>query len=381
MGAGPIGLELAVALKRLGVDYLHVDAGQVAQTISWYPRQARFFSSPERIAIAGVPLVTIDQSKATREDYLAYLRGVVQQFDLPIRTFERVTQIRRDPDVGFVVTTRRGETETTYLTKNVVLAIGDMHGPRLLHIPGEDLEHVDHYFEEPHRYFRQRLLIVGGRNSAVEAALRCYRAGAHVSISYRRDAFEGSSIKYWLLPEIESLIKHRKIGFYPRTVPTRITRSAVTLTTLPPEEDDATPASSADPTPAAASGDGQSAPRPQAPHHPERVGHHPGEAFDVPADFVLLLTGYVQDTTLLEQAGVELVGDNRAPQIDPQTMETNVPGLFIAGTAAAGTQVRFRLFIENCHPHVTRIAKAITGREPEPALVNQVARQYGLPES
>lgn len=344
VGAGPIGLELAVALKQAGVDYTHLEAGQLAQTITWYPKQTRFFSSPERIAIAGVALVTPDQTKATREQYLAYLRGVAQQFDLDVRTFEKVVGIDRRPDSGrFLVTTHRGGEPQQYLANHVVLAVGDMHMPRMLHIPGEDLPHVSHYFDEPNMFFGKRLLIVGGRNSAVEAALRCHRAGAMVSISYRQPHFDATSVKYWLLPEIESLIKHGKIAFFPNTRPTRITPAAVDL-----------------------------APTGEAAVSGKRV---------IDADFVLLLTGYQQDTTLFELAGIELEGENRAPAIDPQTMMTNVPNLYVAGTAAAGTQNRFRLFIENCHIHVTRIVKAITGVEPPEDLVNQSAKAYGLPES
>ncbi len=346
MGAGPIGIELAVALKHAGVDYVHLDAGQIGQTIDWYPRQARFFSSPERIAIAGVPLVTQDQGKATREEYLGYLRAVVQQFELDIRTFERVTSIRPEADGGFLVEATRGGEPRTYAAERVVLAIGDMHAPRMLHVPGEDLDHVSHYFDEPHRYFRQRLMIVGGRNSAVEAAIRCHRAGARVTLSYRRAAFDAGSIKYWLLPELESLIKHGAIAFRPCTEVRRITPRAVTVA-------------------------------------PSQVGGCPGGAgeHEVPADFVLLLTGYVQDCSLFQSMGIELHGENRAPRIDPETMETNVPGAYVIGTAVAGTQERFRLFIENCHPHVTRVVRALTGSEPPRSLVNQAAKTFGLPES
>ena len=183
VGAGPIGLELAVSMKRAGVDYLHIEAGQIGHTISWYPRETRFFSSAERIAIAGVPLVTPDQQKASREQYLAYLRGIVQQFDLLINTYERVTRIDRQ-EGRFHLETERADGFWYHTADQVVLAMGDMHRPRRLNIPGEALEHVSHYFDDPHRYFRRRLLIVGGKNSAAEAAIRCCRAGANVSISY-----------------------------------------------------------------------------------------------------------------------------------------------------------------------------------------------------
>ena len=343
VGAGPIGLELAVVLKRMGVEYAHVEAGQIGQTITGYPRQVRFFSSPERIAIAGVPLHTTDQSKATREEYLAYLRSVVEQYGLAVRAYERVVSLSRDDTSGrwIVRTQRGGGDEHAWSARSVVLAIGDMHQPRMLHIPGEDLPHVSHVFEDPHPFFQQRLVIVGGRNSAVEAALRCHRAGAHVTLSYRRDSFDRDAIKYWLLPEIESLIKAGQITFLPRTRPVAITREHVAL-----------------------AGDAQ------------ELGTR-----KVPADFVLLLTGYVQDTSLFEMAGVELRGENRAPVVDPDTMQANVPGLYIAGTAAAGTQVRFRLFIENCHPHVARIARALTGREPPTGLINDAVAAFKLPES
>ncbi|MFN3168266.1 MAG: NAD(P)-binding domain-containing protein [Phycisphaeraceae bacterium] len=336
VGAGPIGIELAVVLKRMGVDTLHLEAGAVGQTITWYPKQARFFSSPDRIAIAGVPLITPDQSKASREAYLAYLRGVVQQFQLDIHTHEPVRRIEHDEAAGtFTVKTPK----RTATCDHLVLAIGDMHLPRELGIEGEDLPHVSHYFDEPHAYFGRNLLIVGGRNSAAEAALRCHRVGAHVAMSYRGDSFDDNGIKYWLLPELKSLIKHGEIAFHPHTIPTKITDTQVELTkkgTLP---------------------------------------------ILVDADHVLLLTGYTQDKTLFEMAGVELTGDNRAPTFDAETMQTNVPNLYIAGTAAAGTQQRYRLFIENCHEHATRIAKAITGQTPPSGLINETAKTYGLAES
>lgn len=331
VGAGPIGLELAIVLKHQGVDVLHLEAGAIGQTITWYPRQARFFSSPERIAIAGVPLVSPDQSKATREQYLAYLRTVVQQFNLPIATHEPVRRIKRDANSG---TFDVHSSKRTATCDHLVLAIGDMHLPRLLNIEGEDLPHVSHYFDEPHAYFGRCLLIVGGRNSAAEAALRCHRAGAKVTLSYRRDNFDDNGIKYWLLPELKALIKTGEIAFYPNTMPTKITDTHVELSEQ-----------------------------------------------QVPADHVLLLTGYRQDKTLFEMLGVELVGENRAPQIDSTTMMTNVPHLYIAGTAAAGTQQRFKLFIENCHTHATKIAKAITGKTPPDGLVNQAAKTFGLEES
>jgi thioredoxin reductase (NADPH) len=338
VGAGPVGLELAIALKRAGVSYVHFDARQIGYTISWFAPQTRFFSSPERIAIAGVPLQTADQSKATREEYLAYLRGVVEQFDLKVRTYVRVISLRRERD-GFTLVTRAADGEHAWRAEFVVLVTGDMESPRKLNIPGEDLAHVSHYFEDPHRYFRKRLLIVGGKNSAVEAAIRSHRAGADVALSYRHDRLDPKHIKYWLLPEIESFFKHGRIVFHGHTQPVAITPTHVTL---------------------------------------RRAD---GSTFDLPADFVLLLTGYVADHSLFEMAGAELEGENRSPKHNGNTMETTVPGLFVAGTAAAGTQVSFRLFIENCHVHVERIVAAITGKKVSAGDTTPRAEVESMPES
>lgn len=317
IGAGPIGLELAVALKDAGVDYLQFDAKQIGHTISWYPKQTPFFSSPDRIAICGVPLNTPDQSKATREIYLAYLRGIVEQFNLDIRAYEPVVSLKKDGK-EFQLTTKLRDQTLEYKASRVVFAIGDMHRPRLLNIPGEALPHVSHYFDEAHAYFNMRLLIVGGRNSAVEAAIRCCRAGAKVTLSYRHEAFDEKSVKYWIKPEIEWLIKSGQIEFLPHTQPVKITADSVALSSTLDDEQS-----------------------------------------EVESDFVLLLTGYAMDTSLLEKLGVELVGENQAPKLDPRTLETNVPGCYVIGTAAAGTQQRFKLFIENCHPHVILASRAL----------------------
>src|SRR5687767_5299584 len=166
IGAGPIGLELAVALKRAGIDYLHFDARQVGYTISWFAPQTRFFSSNERIAIAGVPLQTPDDGKCTREQYLSYLRTVVEQFDLKVRTYEPVVNIEpaEGRSGGFVLTTRPASGDRRVRAGRVVLATGGTDRPRKLDVPGEGLPHVSHYFDDPHKYFRKRLLVVGGKN-------------------------------------------------------------------------------------------------------------------------------------------------------------------------------------------------------------------------
>lgn len=320
IGAGPIGIELAVALKQAGIDYVHLDAGPVGTTMTWYPLQMQFHSNAERLAISGVPIQTADQQKVTREEFLAYLRAVVLQFALEIRTYEKVESIARR-DGGFELQTSRAILHA----ENVVLAIGAMHRPRLLGIPGEDMPHVSHYFHEPHMYFGQRLVIIGGKNSAIEAAIRCQRAGADVTLVYRREDFDPSRVKFWLLPEIRSMLRDNRVRALLSAKPLEIRERSIVLET-------------------------------------------PAGVREEPADFVLSLTGYEQDTRLFEMAGIGTFGEERKPGYDEETMETNVPGIYLAGTAIAGSPVgRVRIIVEDCHVHVPRIVNAIQRRATAPA--------------
>jgi len=323
IGAGPIGIELAVALKREGIDYIQFDRGQIAHTISWFPSMMRFFSSSDRISISGVNIPSSDQSKCTKEEYLAYLRGIVLQFDLDIHNYENVTSVEPQKGGGFILKTKSFGLKRSYKAKKVVLVTGGTHEPRYLDIPGEDLQHVSHYFEDPHKYFQRKLLIVGGKNSAVETALRCHHAGANVTLSYRGNQLKKKSVKYWILPEFMGLANRGEIRYLSDTVPKSITTGTVVLT-----------------------------------------NNKTGEDFEVYADFVLLLTGYKADMSIFKKAGVSLGKYDEAPVIDERTMESNIPGLYVAGTAVAGTQGSYKIFIENCHIHVDRILASLTGKKP-----------------
>ncbi len=341
VGAGPIGLELAVCLKQAGLDVIHFDAKQIGYTMSWWPRNTPFFSTTERLAIAGVPIQNNHQQRITGEDYLAYLRSIVEQFDLRINTYEPVIAVERDGEL-FGIETQKSGASRHYRASRLVLAVGDMTYPNQLGIPGETLPHVSHYFRDPHEYFRKRLLIVGGKNSAAEAALRCWRAGADVTLSYRRARFDERKIKHWLLPDLEAQIDAGTIGFLPETTPVAITPTHVSL--LPTVDGDVVV---------------------------------DGERLEWETDFVLLNTGFHGDQRLLEMAGVDLIGENRVPVSDAGTMESNVPDLYLAGTVAAGFQQRYTLFIENCHEHAGKITAAITGEWPA-ALGAVAPRKYEL---
>ena len=212
----------------------------------------------------------------------------------------------------------------THSSRKVVLAIGGTDHPKKLGIPGEDLPHVDGYLRDPHQYFGRKVLIVGGRNSAVEAALRLHNAGAHVTLSYRQSQLPEESIKYWLLPEIKSLLKSGRIQNMLGTQPVEFTNDRAVLKTTD--------------------------------------GLRKDETVTVATDDVLTLIGYSQDKTLLRATGIELRDDNLRPAFNPETMETNVAGVYVAGTAVAGTQTsRYKTFLENCHDHVDRIVAHLSG--------------------
>ncbi|MFG0265208.1 MAG: NAD(P)-binding domain-containing protein [Rhodopirellula sp. JB055] len=318
VGGGPIGIETAIELRQYGIDAIVFEAGPLGHTISWWAPQTRWFSSNDRIAIAGVPLNTVDQSKASREEYLNYLRCVVDQFGVPVQTFSKVDKIEARPDQP-----RRWQVQVRSKwieASAVVLAIGGTDHPNRLNVPGETLPHVDGYLRETHHYHGRRVLIVGGRNSAVEAAIRLHRVGAKVTLSYHREELPTTSIKYWLRPEIEGLIRSKAVEALFQSRVTGITPERVDLEqTLP---------------------DGR---------------HH---TLHMRFDDVLTLIGYDQDKTLFKQLGIPMEDPGKKPVYDEATMETKLPGIYVAGTAVGGTQSsKYQVFLENCHVHAKKITQ------------------------
>ncbi len=325
IGAGPIGLETAVELQRAQIDFCQIDAGPLGSTIFHeFPPQTTFFSSSERIAIAGMPLQTPDQGKATREEYLTYLRQVAGTFDLKVQTYTRATAAQYKDDRWHVTLTDEHQQSNVITATHVVLATGGTAFPRKLNIPGEDLTHVTHDLGDPHRFYDRQVLIIGGRNSAAEAALRCYRVGAQVTISYRGPEL-AERVKYWLRPELESLMRSDAIAHHFNTEPVRLTPDFVELRNTANQE-----------------------------------------VKKITADDVLLMIGYQCDGAMFKMFGIQTEAPHGAPCFDKKSMLTNAPGVYVAGTATAGTQQRFRVYIENSHVHTRRIAHHLQGLPPPP---------------
>jgi thioredoxin reductase (NADPH) len=318
VGAGPSGLATAIAAKQHGLDYAIVEKGVLVNTVFRFPVHMIFFTTPELLEIGGLPLVSPNE-KPTRFEALKYYRRVVDTFGLPISFHEEVTAIEPDHDEGvFTVTTKnRGGTTRARHARSVVLAIGYYEHPNYLRVPGEDLPHVSHFYDQAHPYYRQRVVIVGGKNSAAEAALELFRAGAHVTLVHRRAAL-GESIKYWVKPDIENRIKEGSIAarFESRVV--EITPMHVAI---------------------------------------ERLGTRE----QIPAERVFLLTGYHPDVDLMRRAGVRCDEQTLAPEYDPETFETNVPNLFVAGGAVAGKNTG-TIFIENGRFHGQKIIDILVQR-------------------
>jgi thioredoxin reductase (NADPH) len=301
VGAGPIGLACAISARRRGLDPLVVDAGPIAASIVRYPVGMLFFTTPERLEIGGHPLVCAGQ-KATREEALKYYRGVARAEGLRVRTQARLAgAARRDGVIHCRLAGRLGEEALT--CDRLVLATGYFDHPNRLGVPGEDLPHVSHYFDEPHLTAGLDVVIVGGKNSAVEAALLAFRAGARVTLAYRRPELR-PSVKYWLRPDFENRVKAGEIA----------ARLDVELEAI-------------------------------APAH-VALRARDGRREQIAADRVYLLTGYHPDFDLFQAIGIRFDEETGRPELNPETLETNVPGVHLAGSVTGGRNIS-EIFIEN----------------------------------
>jgi thioredoxin reductase (NADPH) len=367
VGAGPSGLSAAIAAKQRHLDYVVVEQGTLVNSIYRFPPQMVFFTTPELLEIGGLPFVS-PYDKPTRTEALRYYRKVADTYDLQIAYEEKVIAIERElADVRagdastFAVNTRsaRGVQRVRH-GRNVVMAIGYYDHPVMLGVPGEDLPHVHHYHGEPHPHYRQRVVIVGGGNSAAESALEMYRAGAYVTLVHRAPALK-ATIKYWVRPDIENRIKEGSIAarfnacvtaIRPTSVVVRSDRSRAVGRLVGSGPADAAALVGSN-SPTDANEQLNAAAEACAPGDQ-------GVDEEIPADAVYLLTGYRADTDLLCRAGVALT-ELAAPVYNPETIETNVSGLFVAGGAVAGMDTG-TIFIENGRFHGERIIDVIARR-------------------
>jgi thioredoxin reductase (NADPH) len=305
VGAGPAGLAAAIAAKKAGLSYQVIEKGALVNSLLHYPTEMVFFTTPELMEIGGLPF-TSPNDKPSRMEALRYYRRVTDTYDLDIAFDETVTAIKKGGDEFTVDTQSRHGATRRIAGRRIVMATGAYDFPNLMGVPGEDLPHVSHYFTAPHPFYRKRVVIVGGKNSAAEAALELFRSGAQVTIVHRREGM-GDSIKYWVKPDIENRIKEGSIAARFNTDLVRITPTHVVIDSN-------------------------------------------GTTGELPADQVFLLTGYISDNRLLRAAGVEIDPDTCGPRHDAATYETNVKGIYVIGAMVAG-KASGRIFIENGRFH------------------------------
>ncbi len=315
VGAGPCGIAAGAAARQAGLKTILFDRGCVTQSLIGYPYYMSFFSTAEKLEIAGVPF-TIPESKPTRREALAYFRRVVQHHRLDVRQYEEVTAVTGG-DGDFTVHTRRAsDDEYEVRCRAVTIATGGFAEPNWLGAPGEKLPKVIHYYREPYPFYDQNVLVVGGRNSAVESALEMFRNGAHVTMVHFEAALD-PGVKLWVIPDISNRLQSGEIPMYFRHRITEVRPESVVLR----DEDT-------------------------------------GITTEIANDWVLAMTGWHADPRLLRSLGVEIDAATGIPSYDSTTMETNVPGVFVAGVLAAGNDAN-KIFIENGRDHGGLIARAL----------------------
>jgi thioredoxin reductase (NADPH) len=327
VGAGPCGLAAAISAQRAGLRALVLDAESVVSTIASYPTYARFFSTAEKLGIGGLPFVVATE-KPTRRDALTYYREAVKYFDIRVRQYERVLSIEGSRGRFVLHSRSRAGRERHIDAGAVVVATGYFGSPNRLGVPGEDLQHVRHVYTEGHEAFQQDAVVVGGGNSAAEAALELWRSGARVTLVHFGPTFD-MRIKPWVLPDFVNREKEGSIATRWNSRVTAIEPDSVCIRTV-------TADGSTDRT--------------------ERLS----------ASWVYAMTGFAPNTALLRSAGVPIDSKTGIPTHDPETLETTIPGLFIAGVVVAGYDAN-KVFIENGRYHGDRIVAHLKGQAAPPA--------------
>ena len=316
VGAGPCGLAAAISAQRAGLRARVLDAGCVVSTITQYPYYVKFFSTAEKLALGGMPFL-VAEDKPTRREGLAYYRAIVRHFVLDVHQYERVSRLERS-ERGWVVHSESMEGERRLTTARAVcVATGYFGSPNLLGVPGESLPHVAHVYREGHGAYDQDVVVVGGGNSAAEATLDLWRAGARVTLVHFGPTFD-KKIKPWVLPDVENRMREGVIGARWDSRVTSIAPGVVTIRGTGGEE-------------------------------------------RLPARFVYVMTGFAPNTALLAEAGVPIDPATGIPQHDPATLETSEPGLFIAGVVVAGYDAN-KIFIENGRFHGDQIVARLLGQ-------------------
>lgn len=315
VGAGPIGLACGISCKREGLSYVIIDKGCLVNSLYNYPLNMTFFSTSDRLEIGGVPFIS-HGPKPNRFEALEYYRRVCTTSALDVRLYEKVISVDHSGEGQHTISTTKGK----YLAKSVVLALGFYDLPFLLNVPGEDLPKVKHYYDEPHPYFAQRVIVVGAANSAVDVALETWRKGADVTMVVREETLR-ESVKYWVKPDIENRIKEGSIKAYFRSEVKVIHEKSVLIKT-------------------------------------------PEGELSLPNDFVLAMTGYQPPFEFMSSMGIRFHNDEyHTPVYDEQTMETNIPGIYLAGVVCGGLKTN-KWFIENSRVHADMIIDAIKRKKP-----------------
>jgi len=312
IGAGPAGLACGIEAKRAGLSYLIIDKGGIVNSIQQFQRDMYFFSTPELLEIGGVPFV-VPGTRPTSRDCVNYYRAVTQLHDLNCRFYEKALSAERADNAFRLRTDRRGE----YLARAIVVATGYYDTPSPLNVPGEHLSHVTHFYRDPLPYFRQHVVIVGGKNSAVEAALDLWRHGAIVTVIHRGSTMS-PSVKYWIMPDFQNRVNDGAITLHLESTVREFRRGETVI-------------------------------------HRQGVGE-----IQIPTDFVFILIGYRPDVEFLASLGIGIDTETLAPVHDPETMETNVRNLFVAGGLVGG-KFNNKIFIENGRAHGKKIVSALVG--------------------